>query len=191
MNGPAGNVTGSIIKGNFIGTDPLGQNPIGNLENGVHFSSNTRVNYLGPDNVIAFNGGDGVAVDTPTSQSNFITRNRIFANGGLGINLTNGANGNLPAPTIQSTSILGSIRIAVSTCGGCAVQVFNSRMPDGDGEFFLGGGAADAAGNYVLEVNSLSYPYLTATASREPGTSEFSPVFTSTAYLLRLPLILR
>ena len=149
-----------------------------------------RATYVGPHNTIAFNGEDGVGVDSPTAQSNFITRNRIFANGGLGINLTNGANGDIPAPVIQSTTF-GSIRIAVLACPGCAVQVFNSRVPDGEGEFYLGGGLADAAGAYTLVVDGLAYPFLTATATDVRGTSEFSAVFTSTAYILNLPMILR
>ena len=188
--GVAGNIIGNNIKGNLIGTDPSGLNPIGNLHNGVHFGVNTQGNFVGPHNTIAFNGEDGVGVDSPTAQSNFITRNRIFANGGMGINLTNAANGDIPAPAIQSTTF-GSIRIAVLACPGCAVQVFNSRFPDGEGEFYLGGGVADAAGAYTLVVDSLAYPYLTATATDVRGTSEFSPIFTSTAYPLHLPVILR
>ena len=154
----------------------------------------SQANYVGPYNIIAFNGSDGVQVDTPTAVSNLITRNHIFANGGLGIRLSNGGNSDIPAPVIQSTTFgsSSSIRIAVSACPGCAVQVFNSRVPDGEGEFYLGGDVADAAGNYVLEVSGLPYPYLTATATDGPrGTSEFSAVFTSTAYLLRLPMIFR
>ena len=53
-----------------------------------------------PHNIIAYNGSDGVAVDTPTALSNFITRNHIFANGGLGIQMTIGANSGIPAPVI-------------------------------------------------------------------------------------------
>jgi len=74
-----------------------------------------------------------VQVDTPTATGNLITRNRIFTNGGLGIRLSNGANGAIPAPVIQSTTF-GSIRIAVAACPGCAVQVFNNRFPDGEGK---------------------------------------------------------
>ena len=125
------------IKGNYIGTDYLGLNPLGNLDDGIYFGQVAQSNFVGPHNTIAFNGEDGVGVDSPTAQSNFITRNRIFANGGMGINLTNAANGDIPAPAIQSTTF-GSIRIAVSACPGCAVQVFNSRFPDGEGEFYLG-----------------------------------------------------
>ena len=166
---------------------------MGNLDDGIYFGQVAQSNFVGPDNIIAFNGGDGVQVDTPTATGNLITRNRIFTNGGLGIRLSNGGNSAIPAPAIQSTTFgsINSIRIAVSACGGCAVQVFNSRFPDGEGEFYLGGGPADAAGNYVLEVNGLLFPSLTATATDVRGTSEFSAVFTSTAYLRHLPIILR
>jgi titin len=181
---------GNTIKGNLIGTDPSGLNALRNLDDGIYLGPRAQANYIGPYNIIAFNAGDGVAVDTPTAVSNFITRNRIFGNGGLGINLTNGANGDIPAPVIQSTTF-GSIRIGVTACPACAVQVFNSRVPDGEGEVYLGGGAADATGNFTLVVGGIPYPYLTATASDARGTSEFSPVFTSTAYLLHLPVILR
>ena len=130
------------IKGNYIGTDYLGLNPLGNLDDGIYFGQVAQSNFVGPDNIIAFNGGDGVQVDTPTATGNLITLNRIFANGGLGIHLTNGGNSAIPAPAIQSTTFgsIDSIRIAVSACGGCAVQVFNSRFPEGEGEFYLGGG---------------------------------------------------
>jgi len=40
-------------------------------------------------------------------------------------------------------------------------------------------------------VNGLFFPSLTATATDVRGTSEFSAVFTSTAYLLNLPMIFR
>ncbi len=178
------------IKGNFIGTDYLGRNPLGNLDDGIYVGPVAQSNFVGPDNIIAFNGGDGVQVDTPTATGNLITRNRIFANGGQGIKLSNGANSSIPAPLIYSTTF-GSIRISGKACFGCAVQIFNSRVPEGEGEFYLGGTVADGAGNYVLEVNGLAYPYLTATATDVRGTSEFSAAFTSTAYLLRLPVILR
>jgi hypothetical protein len=168
-------------------------NPLGNVHEGVYFSQVSQSNTVGPDNVIAYNGGNGVQVDTPTATRNFITRNRIFANGDRGIRLSNGANSSITPPVIQSTAFgsPNSIRIGVAACPNCAVQVFNSRVPDGEGEQFLGGGLADGAGAYTLALDGLAYPYLTATASDTRGTSEFSPVFTSTAFLLRLPLILR
>ena len=74
----------------------------------------------------------------------------------------------MPAPVIQSTTF-GSIRIAVLACPGCTVQVFNSRVPDGEGEFYLGGGPADAAGAYTLVVDSLAYPYSDGHRHRGPG----------------------
>lgn len=181
---------GNIVRGNHIGTDRLGTRAVGNSEHGILIGSFTRGNYIGPDNLIAYNGLHGVAVNAATATSNFITRNRIFRNGGLGIRLTNHAHGDIPEPTIQSTTF-GSIRIAVAACPECAVQVFSSRIYDGEGEFYLGGGQADAAGNYVLAVSALPGPYLTATATDARGTSEFSLPFTSTAFQYYLPLLMR
>ena len=49
-----------------------------------------------------------------------------------------------------------------------------------------------APANYVLEVSAIPYAYLTATATTPLGsTSEFSPVFVSTAFQMYLPLVLR
>ena len=80
----------------------------------------------------------------------------------------------------------------MSACANCAVHVYSSRLNDGEGEVYLGGGTADGAGNYVLEVSAIPYAYLTATATTPLGsTSEFSPVFTSTAFQMYLPLVLR
>ena len=92
------------IKGNYVGTDHLGLNPLGNLDDGIYFGPVAQSNFVGPNNVIAFNGGDGVQVDTPTATGNLITRNPIFANVGLGIHLTNGGNSAIPAPAIQTTT---------------------------------------------------------------------------------------
>ena len=65
---------GNTIKGNFIGTDPSGLNALGNLDDGVYFGQWSQYNYIGPYNIIAFNGGDGVQVDTPTALSDLVHR---------------------------------------------------------------------------------------------------------------------
>jgi titin len=179
------------ITGNYIGTDYRGIGPLGNQNDGIHFSQVAQRNIVGPNNIIAYNGGDGVGVDTGTAIRNTILGNSIYANVGLGINLTNGSNNGVLAPTIQSTTF-GSIRIAVTACADCAVHVYSSRLPEGEGQIFLGGGTSDGAGHYVLEVSAIPYAYLTATATTPLGsTSEFSPVFVSTAFQMYLPLVLR
>ncbi len=90
-----GTTSGNLIQGNFIGTDASGTIPLGNASHGVHLlSASTTVGGSGASegNVIAFNGGDGVFVESGTG--NLISANAIHGNTGLGIDL--GANGVTP-----------------------------------------------------------------------------------------------
>ena len=36
------------IKGNYIGTDYLGLNPLGNLDDGIYFGQVAQSNFVGP-----------------------------------------------------------------------------------------------------------------------------------------------
>ena len=120
----------------------------------------------------------------------WIARNRIFTNGDLGIRLSNGGNSAIPAPVIQSTTfgLYPHRGFSLPRLRRTGIQQPIPRRRRG---ILSGGRWADAAGNYALVVGRLAYPYLTATATHDRGTSEFSAVFTSTAYPLNLPLILR
>jgi hypothetical protein len=78
---------GVRIQGNFIGTAANGVAPLGNSEQGVLIG--TRDNLIGglesgAANVIAFNGGAGVAVEDGTTNrpaiGNRILSNRIYSN---------------------------------------------------------------------------------------------------------------
>ena len=171
--------TGNTILGNYIGPAADGVTPLGNTNDGVHLSFHAQNNSVGPDNVIAHNSGDGVGVDTPMAFGNTITQNAIFANGGLGIHLTNGANNGIAAPVISSAPS-GPGDIAGTAFPGSTVELFASHDADGEGEVYLGSTTANGAGDYVLTVSSLPYPYLTATATDpDDGTSELSTVFTA------------
>jgi len=78
----------TIIERNFIGTLPDGTTAMGNGGHGVHSAgANTTIGSAasGARNVIAFNGDDGVFVRDSTR--NRISRNSIFNNAGLGIDL--------------------------------------------------------------------------------------------------------
>ena len=90
--------TGNVIKGNFIGTDISGHDSLGNSGNGVFLGYSTTTPGAGaPDNtmvggisaedqnIIAFNGENGVCVEGGTGHR--ILSNRIFGNAGLGIDL--------------------------------------------------------------------------------------------------------
>jgi titin len=103
--------TGNTVQGNRIGTDVTGTNPLGNAGNGVHLEDTSNNNLIGgtaagAGNTIAFNGNDGVLVDTATG--NTLLSNLIFSSGNLGIELTNGGNNNLAAPALTSATSDGS-----------------------------------------------------------------------------------
>lgn len=79
--------TANRVQGNWIGSDATGTNPIGNAT-GVFIAESANRNTIGPNNIIAFNQGDGVYVQSGTS--NLITANSILSNAALGINLAPG-----------------------------------------------------------------------------------------------------
>lgn len=64
--------TGNVIAGNCIGTDSSGSWAQGNGFNGVFIGLDAHHNTVGRDNYIAYNGDDGVAVDTLTATGNIL-----------------------------------------------------------------------------------------------------------------------
>ena len=93
----AGTANGTIVGGNFIGTDAGGAAPLKNNGTGVFISAgaNSVIGGAAP-NTIAFNGLDGVAVLSLSGAGHSIRGNSIFSNGGLGINLQ-------PSPELAGT----------------------------------------------------------------------------------------
>ena len=179
-------------SGNYIGTDANGTAGVGNTGGGVLIGGGAQNNTVGPDNVIAHNGEDGVEVYESGTTGNAITHNSIFSNT-MGINLVSGGNAYIAAPVIVTTT-LGSVHVVGSACPGCTVEVFANSDTDGEGETYVGGAAATAGGAFTVTVSHLSKPYLTATATDAiSGTSEFSAVFTATvtgAAPVYLPVVL-
>ena len=81
------------VLGNRIGTTANGTGPLGNGEAGVLIQGPNNPVGNGTaagSNTIAFNGKDGVEVGTNLSKGNAISRNSIFSNAGLGIDLVGG-----------------------------------------------------------------------------------------------------
>jgi hypothetical protein len=82
--------TNNLVQGNWIGTDAGGTSDLGNAFSGVAISSG-HSNMLGgaamgAGNVIAFNHQHGIVL-AASVFSNPITRNSIYSNGFLGIDL--------------------------------------------------------------------------------------------------------
>ena len=81
--------TGTLIEGNFIGTDKTGANPLGNgtgvLIDGGSADNTIGGTVAGAGNTIAFSTGNGVDVDATAGAGNAIRLNSIFSDTGLGI----------------------------------------------------------------------------------------------------------
>ena len=150
---------GNAVAGNWIGTNPGGAD-LGNGSHGIFMQDGAANNVVGGaaprGNVIAFNG-KGVVVgvgpaDTPTA--NTVSRNSIFLNDGLGIDLGDdgvtlndatdvdgGPNGLLNIPVVESIAIVGaSLEISGFTRPGSTIELFIAN-PDptgfGEGQTYL------------------------------------------------------
>ncbi len=187
------NAAANVVQGNFIGTDPSGTLALGNAVDGVSIqgASNNTVGgtAVGARNVIAFNGRDGIRVDTGTG--NTILRNVISGHdNGLGIELANGGNHDQEFPTVttattdgDTTTIAGTLTSAPATTFTIELFVNDECNPSGygEGEQFLASltVTTDADGNagFSLTVAVAVDPgrFITATATDPDGnTSAFS-----------------
>jgi titin len=198
---------GNRVQGNRIGLPATGSAALGNALDGVRVDDDANRNVIGgaqpgPGNVIAHNGGSGVGIVSGTRNS--ILGNRVFGNGGLGIDLlADGVTPNDlddPDPGPNELANFPELSFARITATGLRVrgllntqndrtqrvEFFASPSADptghGEGARYLGAILLDMAG-----VNTLSFTALlpvsgveagwvvTATATDELGnTSEFS-----------------
>ncbi len=198
----------NLVNFNTIGLDANG-NPLPNQMAGVTvgeygqsqwgYAIENRIE----SNRIATNFGDGVSVwenplDNVNADGNTITKNAIFDNGGLGIDLNNDgvtmndpgdpdllANQELNFPIIAgaatvggTTTIGGSIDIDTSPTQA-TVEIFKAALdPTGHGEgaMYLGSVTPDAAGNWLFTTTGLvTGDSVTATTTDvNLNTSEFA-----------------
>jgi parallel beta-helix repeat protein len=182
ISGNAGNgvrlagadTTENLIELNQIGLASDGS-PLGNAGHGVLVTGGAHDTMIGgrseehnlpPDgsaNVIAFNGGDGVRVESGTGDA--VLGNSIHDNGGLGIDLLGGANHGQSAPVITGfaaganggTDVSFTLDSVPSTA--FRVEFFANAAADpsgsGEGQTFLGFTTAttDAGGHVAATAN--------------------------------------
>lgn len=209
--------TGNHVSGNFIGLSPAFE-PAGNGGHGVSLEAGASGNEIGgigvdQPNRIAHNSGSGVFVEGGTGNE---ILNRIFGNGGLGIDLApagvtdndagdgdSGPNGLQNFPTLLSQAPTGgperTITLTLESAPNASyrIDLFNSTECDtsgnGEGADRIGSATVvtDSSGTASLSLNALvSMPAsLTATATDPAGnTSEFSPcLLVSTSYFTTAP----
>ncbi len=189
------------VQGNDIGTDRTGTAALGNGSDGVHIQDSASVNTIGGTspraaNIIAFNGGTGVAV-TDNAVSNAILGDSIFANANQGIVLSGNGNALQVSPVLASAIGSGS-KITISGALTASpqttyqVQFFSNPAADpsgyGQGETYLASKTvttnASGVATFSFTLNqSVPAGWAISTTATSPAgnTSAFSADVTVTA----------
>lgn len=189
----------SLVRGNYIGTDPTGASSLPNGQNGIRMdaSNNNRIE----ENVIAFNTATGIALQS--GVNNAIRRNRIFSNGGLGIDLASvglvnpndpgdvdsGPNNRQNYPVLTSAHAAPGQLVVKGTIDtqnprAITIEIFANPVPTpggdpsghGEGAMLLGTARPNQQGSFTATVASVPVGTLiSATATDADGnTSEFA-----------------
>ena len=196
-----GEAVGAVVEGNDIGTNLAGA-AVPNALDGIQMSaSGNQVEA----NTIADNGGDGVDIypvlSDPMPVDDTISRNSIFSNGNLGIDLNgdgptlnnccghSGPNDYENFPVLTSAVVSGGHVTVVgaldtATPHTAVVELFANAQPDpggnssgyGEGAVFLGSVTPAANGSFTATLPSFAPGALiSATATDSAGnTSEFA-----------------
>lgn len=205
----------NVVQANRIGTDVSGTGSLPNVR-GVEvamysfldLARNSRIGGTGPGegNVIAHNLADGVAVNGSGGVGALgvrVTRNAIFANGELGINLFSGFTG-YPATVTQNdpgdadagpnnlqnfpvllsavdngvaTTVTGTVDMPSPALA--TIEIYSNDTLDpsgfGEGQSFVGSTTPSSAGSFSASLPSgMAGTYVTAVATDAAGnTSEF------------------
>jgi len=153
-NGLELNGSGHVVYGNFIGTDRTGTIDLGNLHAGIVGAGNDlTIGGVNPGegNTIAFNAASGYSGILVQGQRVRIRGNRIYSNGGLGIDLyvgnTTGVTPNDPGDA--DTGPNGIQNYPILTAAGPA-------SPQGSGTHIVG--VLDSTSATTFELDFYSNP---------------------------------
>jgi hypothetical protein len=134
------NSTDNTITGNMIGTDNEGADWLGNERYGVSISEGAHDNTVGPDNIIANNGGfGGVYFQRPDSESNTSYQNEVYANAVGKEKLT--------GPSIFEFD-LSAGTVTGATCANCGVEIYS--IGSDKEKIFEGEATADEFGVFTF-----------------------------------------
>ncbi|MGI9106685.1 MAG: FG-GAP-like repeat-containing protein, partial [Pyrinomonadaceae bacterium] len=169
--------TGNVVQGNFIGVASDGVTAIAsNSFNGVTISlaSNNQIGGTAPGagNIIAFNGNHGVSI-SDGGTGNSIRSNRIFSNGGLGIDLgADNVTANDPGDADTGPNNLQNFPVLTSAEPNDGVRVEGTLNSTPNTQFqieFFSNSACDASGNGEGQ----SFAGSTFTTTDESGNASF------------------
>lgn len=199
----------NFVRNSIIGAARDGVTPLGNESHGVLLRDGALCNTIGSEqrpgeNIIAYNGGAGVAMDGDTGINNYVDPNEMHSNAGLGIDLGNdGVTPNDPDDLDSGPNDLQNFPVITSATvfedlGVVAIEGFldsnpNKFMnmflflndecdPSGHGEGFefvhkqIFNTGADGDHEFFANFNLDASPgqFITATVSSPESTSEFS-----------------
>lgn len=191
----------SIIR-NKIGTDITGTQAIGNGLHGILVTQNAANNSIGGHdtlaNIIAFNGRNGVKIESFLSQNILISCNSFFQNSYLGIEIfpddgpnqndvgdvDDGPNKMLNKPVIQGITYTGNTatiwgNIDVQQPSTTKIEIYKAEINPyyiSEGAQYTGFTYPDAQGNwtYSFTIQSTGNSYTTLAIDSARNTSEFS-----------------
>jgi hypothetical protein len=183
-----GGVSGNVVQGNLIGTDPTGTNALANGFANVALWGGSTGNFVGgtgagAGNVIAFSGGYGVVVYDPGTTNNSIRGNSIFSNSYLSIDLNGdgvtlndtgdgdtGPNDLQNFPVITNAFGYAASTIVSGTLNSLAnrtffIDVYRNASADpsgyGQGQFYVGTASltTDSSGNGNFSLTNFNGNY--------------------------------
>jgi hypothetical protein len=177
----------NYVGPNFIGTDPLYIQDLGNSADGITIKNGATDNAIGmfffPFNVVVWNNRQaGIRVSGSSTLRNLIGAGSVTRNGGPGILLENGGNNSMLAPVITQVTIH---HITAQAPPNSFVGFF--RDGDDEGEELLGLGFTDALGNVSFS-GPVRGPYVTAvTIDTTSGATRYN----SSAFSTPIPFATR
>jgi CSLREA domain-containing protein len=195
------NGTNGIIQGNYIGTNPQGDDLKSSFDQPGLRSEGNAVNWLIKRNVIAYNGSRGLGVTGSGDTGVRVSQNTIYNNVGLGLDLNvdgvtpndpgdvdTGANDLMNYPVITKAGISNDNRLIIqadldfkASEGPFTLEFFDNDAIDssnyGEGQYYLGSVTTSAIGSGVILSIPLngriptSVSRITATATNASGST--------------------
>ncbi|MEI7594975.1 MAG: T9SS type A sorting domain-containing protein [Bacteroidota bacterium] len=194
----------TIIR-NKIGTDITGTLPLGNGMHGILITQGAANNTIGGTpqnaNIIAYNGRNGVTIQSENCDHNLVSCNSIHSNGNFGIELypndgfnendpgdiDTGPNDLLNSPVISNLTFNGaqatlSGTIDVASPSTTKIELYRAQQNQiycSEGIDYLGSTYCNSLGQWSFTftyTNSLHY-YSALSIDAENNTSEFSREF--------------
>ena len=200
--------TGNVVQGNYIGTDATGTLDRGNGDDGIDIDGGAADNLIGgvdwgAGNLIAYNSGRGIEIDSAAGAGNSLLANSIYANADIGIDLAadsvtandlgdadTGANNLQNFPVLTSAFTDGASTVAVTghlnstAYTSYRIEYFVNSGAGDEGETYLGhrnvivgaDGNASVLATFAVDVAVGANITATATNLATGDTSEFSSV---------------